>query len=80
MDTIGVTKTLASSFPLFRARAPWWGGDLQTLARVQGLVAEGRSVDEAINVSKVWKRRQPAIRAAQRRFAPAAVDAAVAAI
>ncbi|MEO8142987.1 MAG: DNA polymerase III subunit delta [Betaproteobacteria bacterium] len=53
------------------------GGDLQTLARVQGLVAEGRSVDQAIDAAKVWKRRQPAIRAAQRRFAPAAVLAAV---
>ena len=53
------------------------GGDLQTLARVQGLVAEGRSVDEAIAVSKVWKKRRAAIRAAQRRFAPAAVLAAV---
>jgi DNA polymerase III subunit delta len=54
------------------------GGDLQTLARVQGLVEEGHPVDKAIDVSKVWKRRQPAIRAAQRRFAPAAVAAAVA--
>ena len=54
------------------------GGDLLTLERVQGLVAEGRSVDEAIYGSKVWKRRQPAIRAAQRRFAHAAVRAAVA--
>ena len=54
------------------------GGDLQTLARVQGLVAEGRSIDEAIDVAKVWKRRQPVIRAAHRRFTPAAVRAAVA--
>jgi DNA polymerase-3 subunit delta len=53
------------------------GTDLLTLARVQGLVAEGRPVDEAIDGCKVWKRRQPAIRAAQRRFAPAAVRAAV---
>jgi DNA polymerase-3 subunit delta len=53
------------------------GGDLQTLAQVQGLVAQGRSVDDAIDVSRVWKRRQPAIRAAQRRFAPAAVRAAL---
>ena len=53
------------------------GGDLLNLARVQGLVAEGRTVDQAIDVAKVWKRRQPAIRAAQRRFAPAAVLAAV---
>jgi predicted alpha/beta-fold hydrolase len=34
MDTIGVTKTLPPSFPLFRARAPWWGGDLQTMRNV----------------------------------------------
>jgi len=54
------------------------GGDLQTLARVQGLVAEGHPVDRAIDVCKVWKRRQPAIRAAQRRFSPAAVNLAVA--
>jgi len=54
------------------------GGDLQTLARVQGLVAQGHPVDKAIDVCKVWKRRQPAIRVAQRRFAPAAVNAAVA--
>jgi DNA polymerase-3 subunit delta len=54
------------------------GGDLQTLARVQGLVEEGHPVDKAIDLAKVWKRRQPAIRAAQRRFAPAAVSAAVA--
>ena len=53
------------------------GGDLQTLARVQRLVGEGHSVDKAIDLAKVWKRRQPAIRAAQRRFPPAAVDAAV---
>jgi DNA polymerase-3 subunit delta len=53
------------------------GGDLQTLARVQGLVAQGHAVDKAIDLCKVWKRRQPAIRAAQRRFAPAAVGAAV---
>jgi DNA polymerase-3 subunit delta len=54
------------------------GGDLQALARVQGLVAEGRSIDEAIDVAKVWKKRQPAIRVAHRRFTPAAVRAAVA--
>ena len=54
------------------------GSDLQALARVQGLVAEGRSVDEAIGLAKVWKRRQPAIRTGQRRFAPAAVRDAVA--
>ena len=53
------------------------GSDLQTLSRVQGLVAEGRTIDQAIDAAKVWKRRQPAIRAAQRRFAPAAVQAAV---
>jgi len=53
------------------------GADLLTLERVQGLVAEGRPVDEAIDVSRVWKRRQPAIRAAQRRFTRAAVRAAV---
>ena len=53
------------------------GGDLQTLARVQGLVAEGRSVDQAMDAAKVWKRRQAAIRGAQRRFAPGAVQAAV---
>ena len=53
------------------------GGDLQTLARVQGLVAEGRSVDQAMDASKVWKRRQAAVRGAQRRFTPGAVQAAV---
>lgn len=53
------------------------GADLQTLARVQDLVAQGRSVDDAIAIAKVWKRRQPAIRAAQRRIAPRAVHAAV---
>ena len=52
-------------------------GDLQTLAQVQGLVARGRSADEAIDAARVWKRRQPAIRAAQRKFAPAAVLAAI---
>src|SRR5262245_36558455 len=54
------------------------GGDLQTLARVQTLVAEGRSIDEALMVAKVWKRRQPAIQVAHRRFSPAAVRTAVA--
>ena len=54
------------------------GGDLQTLARVQGLVDEGRSADQAVEFAKVWKRRQPAIRAAQRLFTPAAVRRAVA--
>jgi len=53
------------------------GADLQSLARVQGLVAGGRSADEAIDAAKVWKRRQPAIRSGQRRFTPAAVQAAV---
>ena len=53
------------------------GSDLQTLARVQGLMAQGRSADDAIDAAKVWKRRQPAVRAAQRKFAPAAVRAAV---
>jgi DNA polymerase-3 subunit delta len=54
------------------------GGDLQTLARVQTLVGEGRSIDEAINAAHVWKRRQPAIRVAHRRFSPASVRAAIA--
>ena len=54
------------------------GGDLQTLARVQGLVAEGHPVDKAVELCKVWKRRQPAIRAALRKFSPGAVNAAVA--
>jgi len=53
------------------------GADLQALARVQDLVAQGRPVDDAIAAAKVWKRRQPAIRAAQRRIAPRAVRAAV---
>ena len=53
------------------------GGDLQTLAQVQGLVAQGRSPDEAIDAARVWKRRQPAIRAAQKKFAPGAVRAAI---
>jgi DNA polymerase-3 subunit delta len=53
------------------------GGDLQNLARVQGLVAEGRPVDEAMTMAKVWKRRQPTIRTAQRTLAPEAVLAAV---
>jgi DNA polymerase-3 subunit delta len=53
------------------------GSDLQALARVQGLVAEGRSADEAIDMAKVWKRRQPAIRVAQRRITADAVFAAV---
>ena len=53
------------------------GADLQSLARVQGLVAGGRSPDEAIEAAKVWKRRQPAIRSGQRQFAPAAVRCAV---
>ena len=53
------------------------GADLLTLARVQGLVAESRPVDEAIDMAKVWKRRQPAIRAAQRRIAPKATLSAV---
>ncbi len=53
------------------------GGDLQTLAQVQGLVARGRSPGDAIEAARVWKRRQPAIRAAQRRLAPAAVLAAI---
>ncbi len=35
-------------------------------------------IDEAIDAAKVWKRRQPAVRAAHRRFTPAAVRAAVA--
>src|SRR6185503_1371992 len=52
-------------------------GDLQTLAQVQSLVAQGRAPDAAIEAARVWKRRQPAIRAAQRRFAPAAVQAAI---
>jgi uncharacterized protein len=34
MDTVGLKQTLSSSFPLFRARAPWWGGDLQTMRNV----------------------------------------------
>lgn len=54
------------------------GGDLQTLARVQDLVAGGRTIDQALELAKVWKRRQPAIHAAHRRFAPDAVRAAVA--
>lgn len=54
------------------------GSDLQTLARVQALVDEGRNAEQAIELAKVWKRRQPAIRAAQRQFAPAAVRRAVA--
>ncbi len=53
------------------------GSDLQTLARVQGLVEAGRAPDEAIELCKVRKRRQPAIRAGQRKFSPAAVRAAV---
>jgi DNA polymerase-3 subunit delta len=54
------------------------GSDLQALARVQGLVAEGRSAEQAIELAKVWKRRQPAIRGAQRLFAPVAVRRALA--
>ncbi len=54
------------------------GGDLQALARVQELVAEGRSIDDALERARVWKKRQPALRAAQRRFAPGAVRAAIA--
>lgn len=53
------------------------GSDLQTLARVQELVAQGRSVDEAMDAARVWKRRLAAIRAGQRSFSPAAVSAAV---
>jgi DNA polymerase-3 subunit delta len=53
------------------------GSDLQALARVQDLMTEGRSPDEAIDMAKVWKRRQPAIRAAQRRLTAGAVFAAV---
>ena len=53
------------------------GADLQSLARVQGLVAGGRSAEEAVDAAKVWKRRQPAIHSGQRRFTPAAVQAAV---
>jgi DNA polymerase III subunit delta len=54
------------------------GGDLQALARVHGLVTQGRPVDAALEAARIWKRRQPAIREGQRRFAPAAVHAAVA--
>jgi predicted alpha/beta-fold hydrolase len=34
MDTAGLTQTLPARFPPFRARAPWWGGDLQTMRNV----------------------------------------------
>ena len=53
-------------------------GDLQALARVQELLADGRSLEAAMDASKVWKRRQPVIRTGQRNFAPAAVQAAIA--
>ncbi len=53
------------------------GGDLQTLARVQELVAQGRSVDQAMDAAKVWRRRAAAIRDGLRSFAPASVSAAV---
>jgi len=54
------------------------GGDLQTLARVHELVAEGRSIEQATDAAKVWKKRQAAIRAAARRLRPGPVRAAVA--
>lgn len=54
------------------------GGDLQTLARVQELVAEGRPIEQAMEAARTWKKRQPAIRAAARRFRPGSVRAAVA--
>ncbi len=46
------------------------GGDLQTLAQVQGLVAQGRSPDAAIDAARVWKRSRARGDRARRRYRP----------
>ncbi|MDH5412123.1 MAG: hypothetical protein OEY16_12100, partial [Alphaproteobacteria bacterium] len=36
-------KCKDTGFPAFRARAPWWGGDLQTL---RNILARGLGIDD----------------------------------